>query len=67
MQHGKEMGIMWGATYDFGAYSNENVDSTDECVAKPDEAIDEVEQRKQEWHVLHTSGSDHHPLHTTKV
>lgn len=46
-----------------GTYSNVDVDAANKCVPKPHEAIHKVEERKQERHVFHTSGPDHHPLH----
>ena len=55
------MGRRWRCKSE--AYSDEDVHSTDECVAKPHQAIDKVEERQQEGHVLHASGSDYHPLH----
>jgi len=43
-------------------YSNVDVDAANESVAGPHEAVDEVEERQQEWHVLHAPCPDYHSL-----
>ena len=47
----------------FETYSNVDINAfSNKRVAKPHSAIYQVEQRKQEWHVLHTPGPNHRPL-----